>query len=246
MSHGSAGRDDTIGGMSGVGQGMAVALMLAVAGGGCQQRSTTFDADRGSADASDRAGATAPETRPRDVSALPRDAITADGRGAWRTQLMWSGDCEDAFRASHAGDAGGVRVVRVGSAVSLVEVTCAAGSYQPSAIRFKLTEDGAGAHSMPLSFPIYVSEDGRELRLSRETEVWGESVVTPEAGEIAILSLGRQTGDCGVWARYSLADDQPRLLAAAARLQCPSTPGPPVSVSGSGPPAGWDAIPRRD
>ena len=239
MSRGSDRATDTIGGMNGVGRAMAVVLILAAACGGCQRR-------RGDTDIPDTASAAPPQSPPLDVSALPVDGITADGRGEWRIQLMWSGDCEEAFRASHAGDAGGVRVVRLGSAVSLVEVTCAAGSYQPSALRFKLTEDGAGAQSVPLSFPIYSSQDGRELQLSQEVEVWGESVVTPEAGEIAILSLGRQTADCGVWARYSLAGVQPRLLAAAARVQCPQTPGQPVSVSGSGPPAGWDAIPRRD
>jgi len=224
-------------GMNGVGHVMAaVALMLTAACTSGQVRNAEADT----------AGAAAPQTRPPDISALPRDAITADGRAEWRTQLRWSGDCEDAFRASHAGDAGGIRVVRLGSAESLVEVTCAAGSYQPSAVRFKLTEGGNGAHNVPLSFPIYSSEDGVELRLSQEVEVWGESVVTPETGEIAILSLGRQTADCGVWARYSLAGDRPRLLAAAARIQCPTTPGPPVSVSGSAAPAGWDAIPRRD
>jgi hypothetical protein len=223
--------------MNGVVQSTAtVALLLTAACAAGEDRST--DANT--------AGAAALKSSPRDVSALPRDRITTDGRAEWRTQLMWSSDCEDAFRHSHTGDAGGVRVVRLGSAVSLVEVTCAAGSYQPSVIRFKLTEDGAGAHSVPLSFPIYSSDDGLGLQLSQEVEVWGESVVTPEAAEIAILSVGRQTADCGIWARYSLAGDRPRLLAAAARVRCPTTPGRPVSVSGSGAPAGWDAIPRRD
>ena len=235
MSRCSDGATDTIGGMIG-NRNMAAALVLAVVCQACQRR--TADADS--------AGATNPETRPLDASARPHDGTTADGRREWRTQLMWPDDCEQAFQASHAGDAGGVRVFRLGSAVSLVEVTCAVGSYQPSAIRFRLTGDGTAAHGVPLSFPTYSSEDGHELQLSQELEVWGESVVTPEANEIAILSVGRQTADCGVWARYSLAGDQPALLAAAARVQCPTTPGQPASISGSVPPPGWATIPRRD
>src|SRR5687767_4709128 len=131
--------------MSGVGRALAAVLILATASAGCQRRSEPgVDEERSGANAPDTAGAARPETRARDVSALPRDGITEDGRAAWRTQLMWPDDCEQAFRASHAGGAGGVRVVRLSPAVSVVEVTCAAGSYQPSAIRFKLTEDGGG------------------------------------------------------------------------------------------------------
>jgi hypothetical protein len=204
---------------------MTTALALAAASAGCQQRS---------ADAS------------LDLSTLPRDGITVAQRAQWHSQLKWADDCENAFRASHAGDAGGMRIVRLRSTVSLVEVICAAGSYQPSVIRFALADDTAGVRSVPLTFPVYATEDGRDLRLSQETEVWGESVVTPESAEISILSLSRQTADCGVWARYSLAADQPRLLAAAARVRCPDTPGAPVAISASGPPPGWDAIPRKD
>ena len=91
--------------------------------------------------------------------------------------LMWPDDCEDAFQASHAGDAGGILVASLTPGVSLVEVTCAAGSYQPSAMRFKLTEDTGGARSTLLSFPVYTSENGRDLRVSQRREVWGESVV---------------------------------------------------------------------
>lgn len=159
---------------------------------------------------------------------------------------MWPDDCEEAFRASHIGSDGGMRIVQLGSTVSLVEVTCAAGSYQPSVLRFRLTEDNAGARAVPLTFTVYESEDGRDLRVSSRTEVWGDSIVTPASGEIAILSVARQTADCGVWARYSLAADEPRLLAAAARVQCPVTPGAPVTISESGPPSGWDPVSRKD
>ena len=104
----------------------------------------------------------------------------------------------------------------------------------------------AGARTRPLAFPVYTSDDGRSLTLSNEAEVWGDSVVNGAVAEIVILSLARQTADCGVWARYSLAGDQPRLLAAAARTRCPASPGPPARVSGSDPPPGWMTIPRKD
>ena len=139
-----------------------------------------------------------------------------------------------------------MRIVQLGPTVSLVEVTCAAGSYQPSALRFRLTEDSAGTRAVPLTFTVYESEDGRDLRVSSRTEVWGDSVVTPASGEIAILSVARQTADCGVWARYSLTADQPRLLAVAARVRCPVTPGPSVTISESGPPSGWAPVSRKD
>jgi len=226
---------DTIGGMIGD-RMMTAAMILAAVCAACQGRSAGADS----------AGAAGLETRPHDATSRSRDGATAQGRSEWRTQLMWPDDCEEAFQASHAGDASGVRVVPLGPDVFLVEVTCAAGSYQPSAIRFKLTGDGTDVRGVPLSFPTYTSDDGRELRLSPELEVWGESVVTPEANEIAILSVGRQTADCGVWARYSLAGDQPTLVAAAARLQCPTAPGPPAAISRSAPPPGWAAIPRRE
>ena len=137
-------------------------------------------------------------------------------------------------------------VVPLGSGVSLVEVTCAAGAYQPSALRYALNEDAGGARARLLVFEVYASENGRDLTLSRESEVWGESVANGAAAEIAILSLARQTADCGVWARYSLAGDQPRLLAAAARTECPAAPGTAARLSGTAPPADWPTIPRKD
>jgi hypothetical protein len=212
-------------------------LALAVTVAGCQRRD---------ADSSSQGTAPASEARPPEVAALPRDGITVADRATWRTHLPWPDDCEDAFRASHAGDAGGITFASLGRGVSLVEVTCAAGSYQPSARRFKLIEDAGSARSVPLSFPVYSSENGRDLSLSQEIEVWGESVVNEAAAEIVILTLARQTADCGVWTRYSLAGDQPTLLAAAARVQCPPATGPAARLFGFGPPAGWTAFPRKD
>jgi hypothetical protein len=223
MSRDRHGRPDTIGGMVGVGRQMAACFIIAAALASCRR---------------------APEAIPPPAS-LPRDRITFEQRAGWRAHLRWPDACEDSFRASHAGDSGGVTVTPLPAGRVLVEVTCAAGSYQPSAIRFDLP-DGAGPPGEPLSFPVYTSEDGRELSVTREIEVWGESEVNGEAGEITILSLARQTGDCGVWARYSLNARPPRLIAAAARVECPATPGAPARWSASEPPPGWPPVPRKD
>ena len=214
---------DTSGWMGRAGWRAAVALAVIAGATGCRR----------------------PAAESTGLASLPRNAITTAQRAEWRMHLMWPDDCEDAFQASHAGDGGGILVVRLAPGISLVEVTCAAGSYQPSAMRYKLTEGTGSARSTLLSFPVYTSEDGRDLRMSQEAEVWGESVITP-ATEIAILSLARQTADCGVWARYSLAEEQPRLLDAAAHVECPVSPGPPAQLSGARPPPGWTAIPRKD
>ena len=237
MSRGGRRPADTIGGMSGVSLGVAIGVMLSAACLGCQRRAI---------DSSTTSSAPVPQSRPRDLTSLPRAKVTLAQRTDWRRHLLWPDDCEEGFRASHAGDDGGIRVVLLGAGVSLVEVTCAAGAYQPSTMRFALTEDANGARTRPLVFPVYTSDDGRSLTLSNQAEVWGDSVVNGAAAEIAILSLARQTADCGVWARYSLTGDQPRLLAAAARTRCPASPGPPASVSGSGPPPGWATIPGKD
>jgi hypothetical protein len=211
---------DAIRGLAG---GLAAMIGLAVLTGGCQSNARD------------------------ELSALPRDGITEAQRADWHRYILWPQDCEDAFQTSHVAGTGGMRIVKLGAApaVSLVEVTCAAGSYQPSAVRFTLTEDAAGARIVPLYFPVYSSPDGSDLRRTQETEVWGESIVSPASGEIAILTLARQTADCGVWTRYSLARAQPRLLGAA-RAGCPAAPGTPVSIAASGPPEGWEPISTED
>ena len=237
MSRDGRGPADTRVRMSDAFRGVVASLVLAAAVTGCQRRD---------ADSSIAAAVPAPATPQPDIAALPRDGVTVADRATWRTHLPWPDDCEDAFRASHTGDAGGITFASLGRGVSLVEVTCAAGSYQPSTRRFKLIEGAGGARSVPLSFPVYSSENGRDLTLSQEAEVWGDSAVNEAAAEIVILTLARQTADCGVWTRYSLAGDQPALLVAAARVQCPPAPGPAAGLSVFGPPAGWTAFPRKD
>ena len=234
MSRDRRGPADTIAGMGRV--GVALGLVLGAACVACQRAA---DPPVSSAAQTTRSG------RP-DLSSLPRDRVTLTQRAGWRAHLRWPDDCEESFLASRAGDDGGINVVRLGPGVSLVEVTCAAGAYQPSMMRFRLTEDASGPRSQLLHFPVYGSENGRDLTMSQETEVWGDSIVDAASAEIVILSRARQTSDCGVWTRYSLAAEPPRVLAAAARTACPAQPGPPARLSAGGPPTGWAAIPRKD
>jgi len=101
MSRGGRPAADTIGGMSGV-RGVAIGLMLSAACLGCQRRA---------ADSSTTSSAPVPQPRPRGLASLPRAGVTVAQRKDWRRHLLWPDDCEEGFRASHAGYDGGIRVV---------------------------------------------------------------------------------------------------------------------------------------
>ena len=141
---------DTIAGMGRASLGVAIGLILG----------TTWVACRRAADPPVSSVAQTTESGSREFASLPRDRITLAQRADWRSQLRWPDDCEESFAASHSGAGGGISVVRIGPAASLVEVTCAAGAYQPSTMRFRLTEDPEGARTHPLRFPAYLSENG--------------------------------------------------------------------------------------
>jgi hypothetical protein len=187
-----------------------------------------------------------PATLQPSLASLARAGVSLEGRAAWRPHLRWPDGCEEGFQASHAGTDGGLTFTSMGDGVSLVEVVCAAGSYQPSVVRVRLVESAGGVQVTTLVFPVYQSEDGRQVTLVRHTEVWGESTVLGDERTLVVLASARQTSDCGVWTRYSLADAEPRIIEAAARLDCPTPPADPVSFSPTEPPSGWVSIPRKD
>jgi hypothetical protein len=188
----------------------------------------------------------APATALSAIAALPRTNASTEDRGAWRQHLRWPDGCEDAFQVSHAGTDGGLTFTPLGDGVSLVEIVCAAGSYQPSVVRMRLVESADGVKATTLALPVYQSEDGRQVTLVRQTEVWGDSTVLGDERALVVLAFARQTSDCGVWARYSLADAEPRITQAAARLDCPTPPADPASLSPTDPPRGWVSIPQKD
>jgi hypothetical protein len=131
------------------------------------------------------------------------------------------------------------------SGVSLVEVLCAAGSYQPSFVFIVLDERPPTPRGTVLSFQTYQSPDGTSLEEVTATEMVGEPAVIPEQRALTVLNLWRQTADCGVWARYAIGDGAPKLEAARARFPCPTRPGPPAQSRGGSPPSGWKIVAVR-
>lgn len=167
-------------------------------------------------------------------------SLTLAERRAWLPILQWPAACEEAFQTSHAGDDGGITFHRLATGLSTVDVVCAAGAYQPSHVFLRLDERGSSPTTELLRFPALVTEDGRHVESVIETEIVGEAVVSDDGEELAILAFSRQTRDCGIWSRFSITGTHPRLIDAAAKLPCPSTPSEPVaSWTSERPPAGW-------
>jgi hypothetical protein len=64
----------------------------------------------------------------------------------------------------------------------------------------------------------------------------------PASGELAVLSLARQTGDCGTWARYGFEADSVQLREFWAALPCPAEIQPAADPAPGSPPAGWTKV----
>ena len=198
------------------------------------------------------------EHRPREA-ALPAATVVPSGptppvlrriaplslsdRDAWRETIQWPASCEDAFQMSRTGDDAGITFVELAPGLSLVEVLCAAGSYQPSSVYVRVDERGASRVATVLTFTSYESPDGKGLEAATaEAEVWGHVTVAAATRELSVFTFSRQLADCGVWTRHSVAAERPALDAAAYRLPCPVTPGPPADSAGGHAPRGWRPI----
>lgn len=223
--------------------GFALALTLALAAARCGQspnramREQEVNAQR----EAEAEKALAEPPRPDPARDLRREApwSLAD-RAAWRQVLQWPADCEDAFQASHVGDDGGLSLAELAPQLTLVDVLCAAGAYQPSHVFLRLDERGSSRVVSVLEFTQFDSEDGRTVALSApRSELWGEAYVAVDGRELSVLSLSRQLGDCGVWHKWAIGTEQPRLIAAAARLPCPSRPGTAAQMTAGDAPSGW-------
>ena len=164
--------------------------------------------------------------------------LSLDDRAAWRSVVRWPAECEEAFEASQVGEDGGLAIHALAPRVSLVEVLCAGGAYQPSHVYIRFDEEGSAPIATLLQFPVLVAEDGVTAEESLETDIWGQSWLSSDAGELSVLALSRQLADCGIWSRYAIGE-QPRLIAAAARLPCAATPGPPAQFTNGDAPSGW-------
>jgi hypothetical protein len=223
------------------------ALVMAVLGAvtaGCGRRATTTEAPE---QAAQPAGTTAGAPSGPPVERVPpeRTNIRLNQRAAWRGLLAWSDDCEDAFQATHVGEDGGVAVHTLSGNVSLVEVLCASGAYQPSHVVFRLDERSAAPKAMLLTFDSFVSEDGTALTRSQATEIWGETSLRDGATELTVLAVARQTADCGVWTRYDVSGDAPQLIEVRSGLPCPARAAAPAIAQGSDPPPGWRLVPLQ-
>jgi hypothetical protein len=183
--------------------------------------------------------ATAPDQSPP----LPlRENLSLSDRANWRRILKWPDECESAFQASHAGDDPGVVFHQLGAQLSVVEVLCAAGSYQASSTFVRLDERRPEPEATVLRFPVYESGKGAAFKTAEATEIWGEISIDGAKAVMTVLNLARQTGDCGIWTRYDIRGNAPVVVDAQARLPCPTRARPPVRLDSGRPPIGWRAI----
>jgi hypothetical protein len=177
------------------------------------------------------------------VRELPRTNVTATDRARWRGVLQWPAECENAFELTHISSDGGLFFRALEDGVTLIEVTCAAGAYQGSAVFVRLDENASPPAARTLMFATYTSADNETLERTESTELWGEAMFLQDARELTLLSVSRQTRDCGTWSRYSLAEAAPRLLELYAQIVCPEESGPPAQPEPGRPPDGWAKIP---
>jgi hypothetical protein len=171
----------------------------------------------------------------------PRTGLSLQDRASWLAVLNWPDECESAFQASHVGNDPGLVFHPLTSQLSVVEVVCAAGSYQASSTVIRLDERTPTREVSVLRFPIYESEDGVEFTTTETSEIWGEIAIAAAKPVMTVLNLARQTGDCGVWTRYDIASTVPAIIDVRARLPCPSRARPPVRFAVDHGPPGWRA-----
>jgi hypothetical protein len=208
-------------------------LLYAVVGWSCR---SPADGEPGS----ERGQSAAAPLRP----ALPdrRDHLPAADRAQWRSVLNWSDACEDDFRATRASEDAGMQFHDIAPRVSLVQVLCGAGAYQPSFVFVLLDERSPDPVVKTLSFDMYHSLDGVSVETVKAAELTGEPWVSPDARELAVLSFSRQTRDCGIWTRYANVDAAPQVRDVRVRLPCPEHPGIAVASDARRPPSGWRTI----
>lgn len=192
--------------------------------------------------AADRAAADPRDGPERAAGIRATPGATLADRAHWFALLRWPEPCERAFDLTRGANDGGVEIhdLADGSAVALVR--CAAGAYQPTSVVMHFRRERPEATATLLDLPYYRSPYGRRLVRAHATEITGETSWLADQQSLVLLSLSRQTADCGIWARYSLAGGEPRITHLAARLPCPEGADLPVESSGDAPPADWRMI----
>ena len=96
-------------------------------------------------------------------------------------------------------------------------VCCALGAYQPTSVVLLFDGRPPTWAAIVLEFPTFESTDGKTLTPARTRELAGEITWLENAAAFVVLSLARQIGDCGTWARCAFADGAPKLPAFAAQ-----------------------------
>jgi hypothetical protein len=177
-----------------------------------------------------------------DPAPLPRQDITVADRARWFARLGWPQDCEDAFAQTRLTDDGGLEIHALPSGASIAVVRCALGAYQPTSVVLLFDERPPARAASVLEFPTFESTDGKTLTPARTRELTGEITWLDNAAAFVVLTLARQIGDCGTWARYAFVDGAPKLTAFAAQVSCPDDPGPRVDPRPGEPPNGWKTI----
>lgn len=178
-----------------------------------------------------------------DLAPLPRREITVSDRVRWFARLGWPQDCEDAFTQTRLTDDGGVEIHALPSGAAIAVVRCALGAYQPTSMVLLFDDRPPARAATVIEFPTFESTDGKTLTPARTHEIAGEITWLENAGALVVLTLARQIGDCGTWARYAFADGVPKLTAFAAQVSCPDDPGTRVDPQPGEPPRGWKKIP---
>ncbi|MCB1926679.1 MAG: hypothetical protein KDH17_01460 [Rhodocyclaceae bacterium] len=167
---------------------------------------------------------------------------TLADRARWFALLRWPEPCERAFDLTRGGSDGGVEIHDLTDGSSIALVRCAAGAYQPTSVVMRFRRERPEATAALLELPFYRSPYGRELVQGHTTEITGETSWLADQQSLVLLSLSRQTADCGIWTRYSLAGGEPRITGLAVRLPCPEGAELPVEADGDVPPADWRMI----
>ncbi len=170
------------------------------------------------------------------------EAHSKETRSHWRKRLAWNDDCEESFSASYVGLESGIEVYALQGGLEIVSVLCSAGAYQPSFLYFIVDESTGLEKVNPLTFSFYESADGQTMQSHPQTELRGEPLIDTARGQLSILNLARQSGDCGSWSVYAIQREYAELLELWARFPCPVKIEAHAEQQVGKPPEGWVKI----
>ena len=177
------------------------------------------------------------------LATLPKDNLKSEHRAQWRRILAWPDDCEHAFTSTSASQVG-LTFHTLMHGVTLVEVLCSAGAYQPLFRCYLIDESVSPAAIARVAFPTYEYPDGEQGEWKTQFELWGEPTFLDGRNVLTVLRFGRQTRDCGTWARYGFEGGKARILGVWSRMPCPEPTERPVDPDRGKPPVGWERIER--